>query len=179
MQIYLPELHRVIQDDDFKSIVTPRYNCVGFAIGDPNWWDHVGEEGTTWPADLIGRGSLNDYLEVFRRHGFQTCDRAEGTVAMPGWENIAIFHEGGEFSHVAIQLASGCWVSKLGGYEVRSRRLPAGSLCPPLRDTKNAADGDTGESRWWFDTRIAGTWADAPQLPPVSHVLCDAVNRGE
>jgi hypothetical protein len=46
MQIYLPELSRVIRDNDFKSIVTPRYNCVGFAIGDPNWWDHVGEEIT-------------------------------------------------------------------------------------------------------------------------------------
>jgi len=107
----------VIQDNDFKSVVTPRYNCVGFAIGDPNWWDHVGEEGTTWPADLIGRGSLNDYLEVFQRHGFRTCDRAEGTVAVPGWENIAVFQEAGEFSHVAIQLASGRWISKLGDFE--------------------------------------------------------------
>ncbi len=115
MQIRLPNLHALLQDDDFKSPPTIAYNCVGYAVGDPRWWQPSGDEGHVWLNDLpVGDYSVAQYVDMFKRFGFLPCAGMEPEV---GFEKLAVFGNQGEFEHVAIQLSDGRWISKLGDLE--------------------------------------------------------------
>src|SRR5665213_879470 len=123
MQVRLPKLYAVIQEDNFTSIATRAYNCVGYAIGDPHWWDPSGTEATVWPSHLPIRDfRIERFLELFQLHGFVLCDN-DGPAPEAGHEKIAVFGLNGEFEHVSIQTIDGRWTSKLGELEDISHPL--------------------------------------------------------
>ncbi len=93
---------------------TEEYNCVGWAVGDDtkNWTPSpVG--GYYWPPDLPSFPLVSILEELFRREGYERCsspDQEEGV------EKVAIYGDSqGEGKHVARQLPSGEWTSKMGG----------------------------------------------------------------
>ena len=89
------------------------YNCVAWAAGETGaWWDHL---FGYWPDNARRDGSVAAYVGLFVSLGFELCTTPQHE---PLFEKIAIFGgDGGEFTHVARQLASGAWTSKLGSLE--------------------------------------------------------------
>ena len=51
-------------------------------------------------------------IELFLHQGFQRCGTSEELEV--GWEKVAIYENGTGYTHVAKQLASGMWSSKMG-----------------------------------------------------------------
>lgn len=94
------------------------YNCVAWAAGDEenNWWPDpwVGY----WPAGVPRKVTRGAFIKAFETLGYRTC--LDGSLEQ-GLEKIAIFgigHKGLEVpTHVARQLESGGWTSKLGPHE--------------------------------------------------------------
>ncbi|MBI3268727.1 MAG: hypothetical protein HYZ53_06875 [Planctomycetes bacterium] len=98
------------------SPVDPAYNCVAWAADevDRRWWpDDMGVY--FWPAGVPRKATLDTFREAFAVRGF--LPTADGTVET-GIEKLAILADGwGRPTHVARQLASGGWTSKLGIHE--------------------------------------------------------------
>ena len=90
----------------------PAYNCVAWAAGETRaWWDHL---YGYWPENVKREGSIAAYVDVFVLLGFERCATSEYEL---GFEKIAVFGNGGQFTHAARQLPSGLWTSKLGSLE--------------------------------------------------------------
>lgn len=111
LRAWFPKLdaqnHRITSDE------TPRYNCVAWAANDSSrWWDHA--PGYYWPDGLPRDESVDAYVDLFRRLGFELCDDPEHES---GFEKIAVYGKAGKFSHAARLLESGNWTSKLGTLE--------------------------------------------------------------
>ena len=89
------------------------YNCVAWAAGKTDaWWDHL---FGFWPDNISRDGSIAAYVDVFVSLGFELCETPQQE---PGFEKIAIYGgNAGQFTHVARQLPSGLWTSKLGSLE--------------------------------------------------------------
>jgi hypothetical protein len=87
-------------------------NCIAHAVGARGeWWEPI--IGRIWP---IGPPYYNHRIEslvrVYERIGYVACESAEYE---PEYEKIAIYGDGGEYTHAARQLAAdGTWTSKLG-----------------------------------------------------------------
>ena len=97
-------------------VTSPRdgaYNCVAWAAGQTDtWWDHL---FGYWPNSASRDGSVAAYVDLFASLGFELC---ETSLHEPGVEKIAIYgKDDGQFTHVARQLPSGLWTSKLGSLE--------------------------------------------------------------
>ncbi len=97
------------------SPVDPAYNCVAWAVGDPSrWWcpDAAGEY--YWPPTAIRDESVDAFVAAFATLGFTpTDDPALESDAV----KVAIYARSGLPTHVARQLSSGRWTSKLGHSE--------------------------------------------------------------
>ena len=105
-----------MKDDDakFTSMNTWDYNCVGYAVGDYNWWQHENIRESYWPPNVKRDGFAHNYVEALKTVRFEVCDSGEYESE---YEKIAIYHKGGKFKHVALQLSDVLWGSKLGEYE--------------------------------------------------------------
>lgn len=83
---------------------------MAWAVGDQSrWW-----EPTTpyyWPAGAPRQYTVAAYQAVFEILGYHVCVTRN---LEPGYEKIALYGSSGEFQHVAKQLPSGTWSSKLG-----------------------------------------------------------------
>lgn len=91
------------------SPATDRYNCVAWAAGhDSEWWS---PDGYWWPRDGVREWSLDTMMSVFRMMGYETGASAE---LEPGIEKIAIYGFDDDPKHVARQVETGRWTSKLG-----------------------------------------------------------------
>ena len=95
------------------------YNCIAWALGESDgWWSPVEDPEHIWPTDLPGtsndevRLTVPDIRVIFEYFGFASCIDGE---LEDGIEKIAMYAIEGEFRHVARQLPSGRWTSKLGG----------------------------------------------------------------
>lgn len=99
--------HRVTSPEDRT------YNCVAWAAGKTDaWWDHL---FGYWPDNASRDGSIAAYVDVFASLGFELCETPHQES---GFEKIAIYgSDEGRFTHVARQLPSGLWTSKLGSLE--------------------------------------------------------------
>jgi hypothetical protein len=77
-----------------------------------------------WPADIPephGEEDLEAFITLFERWGFVRCEDAS---LESGYLKIAIYETEGSFWHVAKQLPSGRWSSKLGrSFDVRHDKL--------------------------------------------------------
>lgn len=109
IELFLPNLepggYQVTSDAD------PRYNCIGWAVGDAErWWDPL-DDDAYWPEGAERGETVSVVQAGLRTAGFAPCE--DGNL-QDGVEKIALFEHEGAFTHVARQLASGAWTSKLG-----------------------------------------------------------------
>ena len=103
---------------DVTSNLTPRYNCIAWAFHDTErwWWPtpRAGLPYTYWPAGAPADETLTAFVETFRMLGFEECENVD---IEPKAEKIAIYTiDGNKPTHVARQLPTGLWTSKLGQY---------------------------------------------------------------
>jgi len=89
------------------------YNCIAHALYDSRqFWQFMRgrTKGYFWP--LNWNNSLAAWMEVFRLHGFTPCESGELETET---EKIAIYvRPSNSPTHVARQVESGKWTSKLG-----------------------------------------------------------------
>lgn len=102
-----------------RSDQADRPNCVGYALGSNLYFDPVGLGGGIggyfWPHGIATDDSVNSWCELFALFDFARC---EDGALQDGIEKIAIYADAnGEAAHVARQLPSGAWTSKLGFLE--------------------------------------------------------------
>jgi hypothetical protein len=98
-----------------RSVWDTDYNCIAFAGHDKDnrWWP-TELAGYYWPND-----DRSEEIEVFARafaarFGYEKCD--DGNIE-PDFEKVAIYGSKDHATHMARQLKSGMWVSKLGELE--------------------------------------------------------------
>lgn len=105
-----------LRDGSFQitSDATPDYNCIAWAGGEnsrkwyPDPWDIY-----HWPSESRN-DTLGGWIEAFVQLGYQPC--ADGELEQ-GYEKVVIYGMQGVPQHVALQLTSGLWTSKLGNSE--------------------------------------------------------------
>src|SRR4051794_40367364 len=98
-----PKNHRV------TSPATIDYNCVAWSAHDTGrWW----QPGAYWPVKVASDDYGIDALEeAFMALGYEECH--DGSLE-PGFEKVALYGSSLVYTHVARQLPSGKWTSKLG-----------------------------------------------------------------
>jgi hypothetical protein len=102
---------------------TDRYNCVAWVYRDfERWW----EPGFYWPEYApmpVGDEDLDAYVRLFAHAGFRECETPDFET---GYLKIAIYARDGRFHHVAKQLPSDAWSSKVGkSVDLRHEQLDA------------------------------------------------------
>jgi len=106
------EGYRVTSPDEWV------YNCVAHAADrtDARWWPTADEvEGVFWPESVPRDETIEAFILVFGTLGYTPCG---DSILETGFETIAIYVDlNGVPCHVARQLTSGRWTSKLGGWE--------------------------------------------------------------
>ena len=107
IQLGFPNLAATYQ---VTSDATPKYNCIAWAAGDDSrwWWP-----STTyyWPTNIPRIETLDAFVAAFATLGYTPC--ADGTHE-DDREKVVIFIEKGLPTHMARQMRSGAWTSKLG-----------------------------------------------------------------
>ncbi len=108
----------------------PVYNCVAWAAKrDKYWWWQPGAgTGLHWPAGVRQDPNYGYecFVELFESRGYERCNDFNYQFEI-GYEKIVIYSfPDGEFSHVAKQLSSGKWTSKLGPDEDIRHNTPHG-----------------------------------------------------
>ncbi|MBD0319428.1 MAG: hypothetical protein ICV87_03780 [Gemmatimonadetes bacterium] len=100
------------------SPATWSYTCIGYAAGDTErvWLPDPWPEGLFyWPPDVPREHTVDAWIQVFGTRGYQGCDSREFE---PEVEKVAIYADAdGAPQHVARQLPTGRWTSKLGKLE--------------------------------------------------------------
>ena len=110
-----------------------RPNCIGWVLYSDLYFDPVAVGGWLagyyWPPGIRDDYNVETLLELFALFAFEECDNSD---LEDGVEKIAIYTGAdGEASHVARQLPSGEWTSKLNKLEdIRHRTLDE-ILSPP------------------------------------------------
>ena len=89
-----------------------RYNCIAWAVGESHrWWSPLAEDEGYWPAGHQPDATTETVQAGLAMARFEAC--TDGSLAA-GVEKIALFADERGFTHVARQLESGRWTSKLG-----------------------------------------------------------------
>ena len=90
------------------------YNCFAWAGNDnSNWWSPVGRH--YWPVGVPREETVQAYIRAFATIRFEPCENGELEL---GVEKVALFVDANMIpTHMARQLASGRWTSKLGEWE--------------------------------------------------------------
>ena len=87
------------------------YNCIAWALDrQDTWWSHL--PGYRW----IGQRSpgIESLIALFRELGYEECD---SDAVEEDYDKVALYAQGGHWTHAARQLSNGRWTSKLGIYE--------------------------------------------------------------
>jgi len=104
------------ENAEVKSPDDPFYNCAAFVADDTErkWWP-IDQEGYYWPEGFPRDDSTETILKTFEElFGFERCEDGSFEV---GYEKVVIFELGGAPQHLAKQLSTGEWISKLGDLE--------------------------------------------------------------
>jgi len=120
------------------SITSPDtidYNCVAWAAEtEEEWWwpDAMGQE--YWPEGIPREETLSAFVAAFRTIGYEVCD---DLFREPNFLKIVIYGDAQKIPrHVARQLTSGGWTSKIGQYEdISHKTLEALVGKPPAYGT--------------------------------------------
>lgn len=93
-----------------------RYNCVAWAANDTRRWWWPGETPFSFrPAGIERKESVPNFVAAFATLGYEMCASGEHD---PILEKVAIFASSdGVPTHMARQLPTGAWTSKLGSLE--------------------------------------------------------------
>ena len=120
----LQTLFPKLADSSFslQSPEDPRYNCIAFALDDENQWWEFGAKLCYWPPGFTEGESLESWIRVFELHGYSKTDNND---LESGTEKIAIYTDLDLMAtHVAKQLPTGRWKSKLGrGHDIEHEVL--------------------------------------------------------
>lgn len=105
--------------DDQNHAVTspedPNYNCAAWAVADDlAWWWPSPDPEYFWPPGARRDGTLEAFIEGYGVLGYQV---GKSPGFEPGYEKIAIYATADGPQHVARQLESGRWTSKLGSWQ--------------------------------------------------------------
>ena len=108
----LHELFPALKSD--YRITSPEaeaYNCIAWAAGvDLRWWWPNVE--CYWPSGVLLEDSIPAFVAAFGTLGYEPC--GDGTLES-GYEKVAIYHRPPNgVQHMARQLHTGKWTSKLG-----------------------------------------------------------------
>jgi hypothetical protein len=88
------------------------YNCIAWAAEDQCYWWWPDPDGESfWPQGILRQPSIVAFVAAFQTMGYEPCHSYD---LEPGFEKIAIFAIGNDVKHMARQLPSGAWTSKLG-----------------------------------------------------------------
>lgn len=92
---------------------TPFYNCIAWAMGDPdNVWDPDPTNGYFWPDSAPRIKSIESFTMAFASVGFKLCD---GPEFESGYEKISLYTNDLNIpTHAARQLNEDTWTSKIG-----------------------------------------------------------------
>lgn len=92
-----------------ESNPTVNYNCVAWAAGETHrrWWPF----NAYWPPGVPRELTLEGFVAAFRTLGYEPCDN-DGLEG--GYEKVSIYSRAGTPQHMARQMPSGTWTSKLG-----------------------------------------------------------------
>ena len=95
---------------------TPSYNCLAWAAQESDrWWSPLPEDDYYWPEGVHREVSVEAFSKAYETLGFKVCNNAD---LEPDVEKIAFYvTSDGKPQHVARQLPSGLWTSKLGRLE--------------------------------------------------------------
>ena len=96
-----------------ESERTDTYNCVAWAAGitDKWWWP---EDTGFWPVEPKVP-TVESFVAAFKTLSYEPCDSPKLEA---GYEKVAIYVGSAGFpTHVARQLNTGAWTSKLGDLE--------------------------------------------------------------
>ena len=113
-----------LQHDDYEetSGQTCNYNCIGWAAEDTQHWWWPSEDGF-WPLGLpLDDESIENFQNAFRlTRNYEPCDNGN---LEDGFQKVAIYAIAGRVKHMARQLESGSWTSKLGfGWDISHHTL--------------------------------------------------------
>ena len=89
------------------------YNCIAWAAEDSQrfWWPRP-EQAYYWPPPVRREEKIERFIEAFRTLGYELCDSGAYEA---GWQKVVIYvSDDGAPTHMARQLESGEWTSKLG-----------------------------------------------------------------
>jgi len=125
-----------LKDGEFEktSNSTPKYNCIAYAAEETHrkWWPvpyaMVGSD-VYWPEGVSKVCSRKNFVLAFETLGYKPCENVE---IEDGYEKVAIYVTAkaspgtlkGVPLHIAKQLPSGEWTSKLGDFiDIRHKTL--------------------------------------------------------
>jgi hypothetical protein len=94
---------------------TSEYNCIAWVahITDDWWWPEL---DSYWPDPSATNPTLDGFRRVFHDRGFRKAKTADHDW---GYEKVCVYLNGGIPTHMARQLPSGKWTSKLGhGWDI-------------------------------------------------------------
>lgn len=96
---------------------TDDYNCAAWVVGvtDAKWWPEPEAAEYYWPAGALRDGTIDAFIDGYGTLGFAVC--VDGELEA-GFEKLVIYGTSrGSPQHVALQLQTGRWTSKLGNEE--------------------------------------------------------------
>ena len=130
LELFLPGLRT--SNWSITSEATDAYNCIAWALGETDrWWDPNRVDGY-WPEGVDRDDQIATFGVAFASLGFEHCENADLETE---FEKIALFADELGLTHVALQLPSGRWTSKIGEDEDIEHDLGA-LTTPPGRDAR-------------------------------------------
>jgi hypothetical protein len=110
----LRRLFPKLGSSDYKitSVRTKRYNCMAWSLSRNDFWLDAFPDGG-WPPHLVHDGSVQAAIALFEYLGFR-CTSIDDLGFEDGVSRIAIYGDSRGYTHVARQIGSGKWTSKLG-----------------------------------------------------------------
>jgi hypothetical protein len=88
------------------------YNCIAWAAGEDDRWWWPGTTDYYWPEDVPNVETVNAFLVAFSTLGYAPC--ADGTLEKDTEKVVLYVNAKGIPTHMARQLETGKWTSKLG-----------------------------------------------------------------
>lgn len=114
----LENLFASLQPSNYRiaSEETQEYNCVAWAAAENHrWWWPIAPPFSYWPAGIEREVTLACFVKAFMALGYEQC---EDDQLETGYEKVAIYVDPkGTPKHMARQIHSGQWTSKLGMLE--------------------------------------------------------------
>jgi len=92
------------------------YNCIAWAADDTErkWWPFAYPPMGYWPDGVDRNETVECFIAAFATLDYSTCENGD---LEHGFEKVAIYADGADVTHMARQLPSGVWTSKLGDLE--------------------------------------------------------------